>query len=59
MPVGCVPLAVIHPPLVGHGWLALYGCCTFAAYHRDLANAINEKGRPVAFAGRFAGGVPS
>ena len=41
VPVGCVPLAVIHPPLVGHGWLALYGCCTFAAYHRDSLNYVN------------------
>ena len=41
VPVGCVPLAVIRPPLVGHGWLALYGCCTFATYHRDSVNYIN------------------
>ena len=41
VPVGCVPLAVIHPPLVGHGWLALNGCCTFAVYHRALVNFVN------------------
>jgi hypothetical protein len=35
VPVGCVPLAVVHPPLVGHGWAAIGGCCTTAEYHRD------------------------
>jgi hypothetical protein len=28
VPVGCRPLAVLHPPLVGHGWLNGNGCCT-------------------------------
>ena len=41
VPVGCVPLAIIHPPLFGHGWLALNGCCTFAVYHRALVNFVN------------------
>ena len=34
VPVGCKQLAVLRPPLVGHGWGALSGCCTFALYHR-------------------------
>ena len=34
VPVGCKQLAVLRPPLVGHGWLAGNGCCTFALYHR-------------------------
>src|ERR1700758_1452026 len=41
VPVGCVPLAVVHPPLVGHGWTAFEGCCTFALYHRDAVLALN------------------
>ena len=41
VPVGCVPLAVLHPPLVGHGWLALSGCCTTAEYHRDGIYGFN------------------
>jgi hypothetical protein len=28
VPVGCRPLIVLHPPLVGHGWLNGNGCCT-------------------------------
>ncbi len=27
VPVGCRPLAVLHPPLVGHGWFDANGCC--------------------------------
>jgi hypothetical protein len=41
VPVGCVPLAVIHPPLKGHGWFAESGCCTYAVYHRPTVNAVN------------------
>jgi len=41
VPVGCVPLAVVHPPLVGHGWTAVNGCCTTAEYHRDAIYGIN------------------
>jgi len=44
VPVGCVPLAVIHPPLVGHGWYAEDGCCTYAVYHRTVVNF--EGGEP-------------
>ena len=41
VPVGCKKLAVLHPPLVGQGWLALHGCCR-AAYHRtDARLAVN------------------
>ncbi len=36
VPVGCKKLAVLHPPLVGQGWLALDGCCR-VAYHRTTA----------------------
>jgi hypothetical protein len=35
VPVGCKKLAVLHPPLVGHGWLAGGGCCTPLGYHWD------------------------
>jgi hypothetical protein len=41
VPVGCRPLAVLHPPLVGHGWTAFSGCCTYAAYHRDSIPPVN------------------
>jgi Peptidase family M23 len=41
VPVGCLKLAVLHPPLVGHRWIAFFGCCTFAAYHRDGVGPIN------------------
>ena len=41
MPVGCKTLAVLRPPLVGHGWVAFQGCCTVAAYHRDVILPIN------------------
>ena len=41
VPVGCKALAVLHPPLVGHGWLAAGGCCTYAAYHRTAVPPIN------------------
>lgn len=33
VPVGCHKLAVLHPPLAGHGWLDFHGCCSIAAYH--------------------------
>jgi hypothetical protein len=41
VPVGCKKLAVLSPPLVGHGWFAIHGCCTLAAYHRDAILPIN------------------
>ncbi len=41
VPVGCLKLAVLHPPLVGHGWIAFEGCCTSAAYHRDTLLPVN------------------
>ena len=41
VPVGCKPLAVLHPPLVGHGWAAFNGCGTVAAYHRDAVQPVN------------------
>jgi hypothetical protein len=41
VPVGCKTLAVLRPPLVGHGWSAFNGCCTVAAYHRDAVLPIN------------------
>jgi hypothetical protein len=41
VPVGCRPLAILHPPLVGHGWTAFSGCCTYAAYHRDSIPPVN------------------
>jgi hypothetical protein len=41
VPVGCRTLAVLRPPLVGHGWLASSGCCTVAAYHRDFVPPVN------------------
>jgi hypothetical protein len=41
VPVGCVPLALLHPPLVGKGWIGTSGCCTTAAYHRDTAAGFN------------------
>jgi hypothetical protein len=41
VPVGCLKLAVLHPPLVGHGWIAFFGCCTVAAYHRTAISPIN------------------
>jgi len=34
VPVGCKALAVLQPPLVGHGWFAQAACCAVAAYHR-------------------------
>jgi hypothetical protein len=41
VPVGCKRLAVLRPPLVGHGWVAANGCCTVAAYHRDAIMPVN------------------
>ncbi len=41
VPVGCKALAVLRPPLVGHGWTALSGCCALAAYHRDVVAPVN------------------
>lgn len=39
--VGCVDLAILQPPLVGHGWMAAFGCCSVAAYHRDVIPSVN------------------
>jgi len=41
VPVGCKELAVLRPPLVGHGWTAFNGCCTVVASHRDYVPPIN------------------
>ena len=41
VPVGCKTLAVLRPPLVGHGWAAFNGCCTVAVYHRDAVLPVN------------------
>ena len=41
VPVGCLKLAMLHPPLVGHGWIALFGCCSVAGYHRTSISPIN------------------
>ena len=38
---GCKQLAVLRPPLVGHGWSAFNGCCAVAAYHRDAILPVN------------------
>jgi len=46
VPVGCVKLAVLHPPLVGHGWIAFMGCCSVMAYHRDQIAPINGLRQP-------------
>ena len=52
MPVGCKTLAVLRPPLVGHGWVAFQGCCTVAAYHRDAVlqgiNGLSQAGEQFA-----------
>ena len=41
VPVGCKELAVLRPPLVGHGWLAIHGQGTVAGYHQDDIDHIN------------------
>ena len=41
VPVGCKTLAVLRPPLVGHGWAAFNGCCTVADYHRNAILQVN------------------
>ena len=41
VPVGCKQLAVLHPPLVGQGWLALHGCCRVAYHRTDALLAFN------------------
>jgi Peptidase family M23 len=41
VPVGCRALAILHPPLVGHGWLASNGCCTFINSHRGAILPVN------------------
>ena len=34
VPVGCRPLAILHPPLAGHGWFDGNGCCVIIDPHR-------------------------
>ena len=46
VPVGCVKLAVLQPPLVGHGWVAFVGCCSVVAYHRERVSPINGLFQP-------------
>ena len=41
VPVGCKELAVLRPPLVGHGWFATHGCCTVAGYHQNDVPGLN------------------
>jgi hypothetical protein len=41
VPVGCRPLAVLRPPLAGHGWLNSNGCCTFVDPHRSAILKVN------------------
>jgi hypothetical protein len=41
VPVGCKALAVLSPPLVGHGWFANGACCSVAAYHRTNVMGVN------------------
>jgi len=41
IPVGCRALAILHPPLVGHGWIAGNGCCTFINSHRGAILPVN------------------
>ena len=41
VPVGCRALAILHPPLVGHGWFAGNGCCTFINSHRGAILPVN------------------
>jgi hypothetical protein len=40
-PVGCRAPAILHPPLVGHGWIAGNGCCTFINSHRGAILPVN------------------
>ncbi len=42
VPVGCRPLAVLHPPLVGHGWLNANGCCAIIDAHRGAILKVND-----------------
>jgi Peptidase family M23 len=41
VPVGCRPLAVLHPPLAGHGWFDSNGCCAFIDAHRGAILKVN------------------
>jgi hypothetical protein len=47
VPVGCRPLAILHPPLVGHGWFDANGCCAIIDPHRGGILPIH--GTPKAF----------
>ncbi len=41
VPIRCQTLAILHPPLVGHGWIAGNGCCTFINSHRGAILPVN------------------
>ena len=41
VPVGCRALAILHPPLVGHGWISGNGCCTSVNSHRGAILPVN------------------
>ena len=41
VPVGCRGPAILHPPLVGHGWIAGNGCCSFINSHRGAILPVN------------------
>lgn len=41
LPVGCRALPILQPPLVGHGWIAVNGCCTFIDSHRGAILPVN------------------
>jgi hypothetical protein len=42
VPVGCRPLAVLHPPLAGYGWLDANGCCATIDAHRGAILKVND-----------------
>ena len=41
VPIGCQGLAILHPLLVGHGWIAGNGCCSFINSHRGAILPVN------------------
>jgi murein DD-endopeptidase MepM/ murein hydrolase activator NlpD len=49
VPVGCRPVAVLHPPLVGHGWFNANGCCTIIGSGSHRANIYPINGVLQAF----------
>jgi hypothetical protein len=44
VPVGCRPPAVLHPPLVGHGWFNANGCCTIIDTSGHRGNIVPVNG---------------